>query len=258
MIKKIGLGLLLLVLLGVGGVYVLFHQALPQGRTGPEAEQLARKMLQAIHDKAWKETGAIRWVFWGKNRHLWDRKRWFAQVGWGQGSSAVEVTLSLLEPTKGIALRAGKEVSGAEREKLLRTAYAFWCNDSYWLNPMEKVFESSVTRRVVEKNGKKMLLVTFSSGGVTPGDSYLYELDEAGLPKKWWMWVSIIPVGGVEASFEGWKTMATGAKVSTRHQLPVGLLVLDPIEAAKDIVALVGKDPFQELVKRYPALRTQP
>ncbi len=258
MLKKIGLGLLSVLLLGVAGIYLVFHKSLPQGRTGPEAEQLTQKMLRAIGHKGWTETGAIRWRFWGQHHHLWDRKRWFARISWGQGKDEVVATLSLLEPTKGVVSRGGIEIAGTERDNILRSAYAIWCNDSYWLNPMEKVLDKSVTRRIVEQAGKKRLLVTFSSGGVTPGDSYLYDLDETGLPKRWWMWVSVIPVGGVEVSFDKWQTLATGAKVSTFHQMPVGSISIDQIHAAKDLKTLVGNDPFEKLVKRFPDVRTQP
>jgi hypothetical protein len=251
-IALIALGVLVLIL-GVG--FLLLNKPLPKGTPGKEADALANRVLDAVNRAGWKATGAIKWNFWGQYDHIWDRQRWFAQVSWGSGSGRVVAQLLLLEPTKGVVKRGGKEVTGDERAALLRKAYALWCNDSYWLNPFEKFFDNGVTRSIVERDGKKMLLISFSSGGVTPGDSYLYEIGKDGLPTRWWMWVSMIPVGGVEASFEGWKQLATGAKTSAIHKMIIGTLTLNDIQAATDATTLNGgKDPFTLLQARFPGI----
>ena len=66
---------------------------------------------------------------------------------------------------------------------------------------------------------KKLLLVTYISGGTTPGDSYLWHLDESGNPSSFQMWVSILPIKGLEASWQGWITTESGAKFPTFHKL---------------------------------------
>ena len=36
--------------------------ALPEVKPGPEADVLARKMMAAVHDDAWRATGAVQWT----------------------------------------------------------------------------------------------------------------------------------------------------------------------------------------------------
>jgi hypothetical protein len=65
-------------------------------------------------------------------------------------------------------------------------------------------------------SGNDGLLVTFSQGGVTPGDSYMFELDKTGLPISWRMWVSVLPIKGLKLDIEEW-VLADGALIATRH-----------------------------------------
>ena len=68
-----------------------------------------------------------------------------------------------------------------------------------------KAFDPGTSRALLKlPNGNDGLLVHYNSGGVTPGDTYLWHLDENGLPVAWQMWVGIIPVGGMQFSWEDW------------------------------------------------------
>jgi len=225
---------------------VIVHEPRPIGREGSEADDLARQMEDAVDLEAWSRTKAIRWTFAGRNRHLWDRQRNLARVSWDD-----TVVLLRLGDRSGLVFRRGQEVDGREAREACERAYAAWINDSFWLNPISMFRGEGVSRAAVPLDGgQRGLLVSYSTGGLTPGDAYLWLLGEEGLPSAWRMWVSIIPIGGLEASWTGWQTLSTGARVSTRHVGPMGLaLELTDVSGAETLQALSGEeDPFALLV----------
>lgn len=223
----------------------LASEPLPTGTPGPAAEALAHRIAGSCNLPAWRATGAIAWNFADRNQHLWDRERQLIRVRFGDH----EVLRYVHTDKGGKAFTGGREVSGAERTDLLQQAFARWANDSFWLNPLEKLFDPGTTRALVKRpDGRDALLVTYHSGGVTPGDSYLWIAGQDGTPEAFKMWVSIIPVGGVEATWQGWRTLATGARVSTLHQIGPKTLELKDIRAAARVAELTGgADPFAVL-----------
>lgn len=257
MLRKLlrGLGILAgLIALALGTLYLIYNQPRPSGTPGAEADALARQIEQAVNREAWDNTRAVQWTFRGKNRHLWDRARELHRVRWQDGDTEVEVLLHLNAPEKGQVTRDGQKIdpsdpSGAHSQTL-KKAYAAWINDSFWLNPLVKLFDEGTQRLLVEpKNGQRRLMLQYMSGGLTPGDSYLYTLDAQNVPVSWEMWVSIIPIGGVYASWEGWTTLASGAKVSTHHRMGPMDLVLSDVKSADSAAELNGGvDPFLALV----------
>lgn len=216
----------------------------PQGQPGPAADELAMKMMRAVNHQAWEATGAVSWNFGNRQEHLWDRKRHLALVRWEKN----EVWINLSNRT-GKAVKEGKVLSEKKARKLLDQAWSHWANDSFWLNPVSKAFDEGVERSLVETESEgPALMVSYTKGGDTPGDAYLWYLDQAGLPVRWQMWVTIIPVGGAEATWENWTTLDTGVKVSQKHELPVFTLELLDIKAASTLEELVpGPDPFAEI-----------
>jgi hypothetical protein len=240
----LGIGLALLVV-GFGVLVLAVRRPRPVGREGPGADALARRMLAAIDADAWARTGAVRWTFAGMNHHLWDRRRGLVRVRWGD----VEVLLHAGSPT-GRAWRGGVRVTGPDEEALVRHAHEAWINDSFWLNAPAKAFDGGTSRAVVDRPGGPDLLVFYASGGSTPGDAYLWELDAEGRPVAWSMWVSIIPVGGVRATWDGWQQLSTGAWVSTDHRIlgAIPLRLTDVAGAATLAELEPGPDPFARLL----------
>lgn len=243
--RRFILGFLAFLLLLAAGLYFTLNSPRPSGPSGPEADRLAKRLEATSHPEAWQRTGAIRWDFAGRQQHLWDRQRQLARVRWDD----VEVLLRL-DDQQGVVRRAGEQLPADQAAPYLEEAWAHWCNDSFWLNPLAKLFDEGTRRSLVElDDGGQGLLVEYTDGGVTPGDAYLWLVDADGQPVAWKMWTSILPIQGVRASWEGWIELATGARVASRHKIYFFTLELRDIEAAADVESLEGEDPFLPLLE---------
>jgi len=222
----------------------MYNEAKPIGKSGAEADALAQKMFQAIDKTAWDSTTYVQWTFKGMHSFLWDKNRHFVKVTWEDN----EVLLDTKKVT-GKASVGGVAQSGEAADKLVQNAWSFFCNDSFWLNAPAKAFDIGTERRIVElEDGSQGLMVSYTSGGVTPGDSYLWILDENGLPKSWKMWVKIIPIGGMEFSWEKWTDLTTGAKIATFHTSSALDLDISNLKAGTDLAAMnLSEDPFSSL-----------
>jgi hypothetical protein len=204
---------LIVALLALAVVGYSLNEPRPEGEPGPEADALARTMEAAVGKEAWDRTGAVRWSFFERLHYVWDRERGLVELRWGDSRALFRTA-----DQTGRAWSHGTEQTGADAEEALRAAYAYWINDSFWLNPVVKFFDSGVERSLVKlQDGRDALLVTYTSGGMTPGDAYLWIPGSDGMPASWRMWVRVIPIGGIEATWEGWVQLSTGAKVATQH-----------------------------------------
>jgi len=242
-LKIIGISIGVLVVAGGIALWIA-HEPRPEGTEGAEADALAERMLDAINYTAWDTTRWVQWTFAERHSFVWDKERHLVQVTWKNNRV-------LLNPNEisGKTYVNSKEIQDESAKKLVQKAWEYFANDGFWLNAPAKAFDPGTSRSIVErKDGTQGLLITYSSGGVTPGDAYLWVLDEQGLPQKWKMWVSIIPIGGVEASWTDWTTLSTGAKVATNHKLgPVHLTVTN-LKAAQSWEELgLTEDPFATL-----------
>jgi hypothetical protein len=236
-------GLLLIPLVAV----LIINEPRPELVPSKEADQLAEKMLAAVDKPAWDTTHWVQWTFAGRNSFVWDRERNLVQVKWGEDQMA------LIDPSKrtGRAFVAGQAVEGPKQEKMVQNALSFFYNDSFWFLAPTKVFDPGTQRGLVElPDGEGQgLLVSYSSGGVTPGDAYLWILDENGLPKAYRMWVNILPVGGLKSSWEDWKTLPTGAKYAASHILfGTYNAEVSNVNSSEDWASLgLEKDPFDSM-----------
>ncbi len=135
----------------------------------------------------------------------------------------------------------------------MATAYAAWINDSFWLNPVVKLRDEGVTVSLVQveraAGPARGRLVEYASGGLTPGDAYLWIVGDDGRPIAWQMWVSVLPIGGAEATWSGWTELDTGAWVSTAHAMGPVHVALTGVAAAPTVGELEpGPDPFAALL----------
>lgn len=230
-----------LILVGIA-TGIILHETRPVMAPGPEADALARKIQAAVDLPAWQAIEAVSWDFAGRQQHLWDKKRGLIRVRWDD----VEV-LRPVEGADGVVTRKGAPVEGPERAALLQKAYAHFINDSFWLNPFDSFFHPGVTRGIAKNaDGEAGLMVQYGSGGVTPGDAYLWQVGADGRPTAWQMWVGIIPIGGLKATWDGWITLG-GAQLATTHALGPITLQLDDIAVGALAEIVPGPDPFAAL-----------
>jgi len=239
----IGLASLLLILTVLG---IIAHESRPATSPSPEADALAQKMMAAVNKTAWDTTNIISWDFAGRQKYLWDKSRNYVKVMWSDN----EVLLHTKSVT-GKSFAKGVEVTGEKATKLVSQAWKHFCNDSFWLNAVVKAFDTGTSRSIVStKDDRQAMMVSYDSGGVTPGDAYGWILDKNGLPKSWKMWVGIIPVGGLEFTWEDWITLDTGAKISTLHKSKIFNLKLSDVKGAASLAAYgLTSDPFAAIAK---------
>ncbi len=217
---KLILGILVTLLIVFVIVYITYNEPLPQGKKGDAADAMATKMLTALNYDAYKNTRYIRWSFRGAHHYVWDKDQYKVDVSWDD----IKVNLNLKQLNTSTVTVNGNTITTDEASEYIGTALAYFHNDSFWVVAPYKVFDEGVTRSIAKNEaGEEGLLITYTSGGTTPGDSYLWFLDENGRPKGYQMWVDIIPIGGLYASWDNWQTMESGIPLSTLHTL----LILD-------------------------------
>jgi len=246
-LKILGVTLLAIVLTSFL-LYLYMDESLPTGKSGIEADDLAHKMMASINDQAWQNTGAISWGY-DDRTYVWDKKRHLTQVNYEGNRVLLDIN-----NRSGLIVEGHTKLSEEERKEICSWAWRYWCNDSFWLNPISKILDPGTERRLVDWHGQQTLLVTYTSGGSTPGDSYLWILDENGRPKSWKLWVSIIPIGGMRFSWEKWVELETGVAISTYHFNPVKMISLHNPVAKMSIEEMYNEDIFEPLFSDSSAL----
>ena len=232
----------LIVLIGVS-IYV-FDEPVPKGTPGKEADLLALNMEKAINKEAWNKIHWITWTFAEDKVYVWDKYRQFLQVEWGGKRVVMNLTTK-----EGKAWQEGQSVSGNTKRKFIKTAWENFCNDSFWFIAPAKAFDKGAKRELVHlPSGEQALKVTFYAGGVTPGDTYLWEFNASGfLPKSMKMWVKILPVGGLKSTWESWET-TSGAKIATNRSIgPLNIKVTDVSSGKSYLDCGLKEDPFKVL-----------
>lgn len=213
LIKFFGI-LVLIGIIGFGLVYYLYNEPLPTGTPGPEADALAYRMLDALNYEKFNSSRVVEWSFREQHTYSWNRAKETVNIAWGD----YVVDLDLISPPSSIAYKNGVSLPYDQTQDLIETAHRYFNNDSFWLVAPYKVFDKGTERFLVNlEDGSEGLLVTYNLGGDTPGDSYLWILEPSGIPKSFKMWVDIIPIGGLEASWNNWKTTENGALLPTSH-----------------------------------------
>lgn len=205
------LGFALLILIWVK------NEPLPQIKKSGNADALAQKMLTALNHGCYVKTQFLEWSYRnGAHKYKWDKKLGMATVQWDDH----KVILDLAHNHKSKLVTNGKPLPAKKARRLIEKALRNFNNDSFWLVAPYKVFDEGTERGIVTlKDGSEVLMVTYTSGGTTPGDSYLWILHKNGFPSSYKMWVKIIPIGGMEASWDDWTVGQSGVFLPKSHKL---------------------------------------
>lgn len=245
--KKLGLGCLsilgILLILGVIG-FVMNNESLPESTPSAEADALAQKMLERLNKPAWDTLNYASWSFMDQHHYIWDKKDNNAVVSWGDNRVVLD-----LDEVDGQVFVGNDEIQDADvKSKLISEAWNYWCNDSFWFCAPYKVFDKGTERSIVATDeGKDALMISYKGGGVTPGDSYLWQLDDTGMPTGYKMWVKILPLGGIKAVWSDWQTLEGGAMIAQNHSIANMMNVkLTNIKGGDSYTDLdLSADPFQ-------------
>ena len=197
-------------------MYFKYNEDLPTGEQGLATDQLATKMLNSLNYDAYKTTDYIEFTFIKRHHFKWNKAKNSCEVYWKN----VKVELDLIHHSNSNVYISEVNYEGVEKDDYIKKAVDLFNNDSFWLVAPYKVFDAGVERRLVKtEDNKEALLVTYTTGGSTPGDSFLWHFDEDGKPTSYQMWVDILPIDGLEASWSDWTTTDTGAELPAFHKL---------------------------------------
>ena len=203
-------------LLFFGVLYLKYNEDLPIGQEGEKADLLAHNMLKSLDYESYKETDYIEWSFRNSRLYKWNKRENICVVQWKDFK--VDLHLNYIE--RSLAAVHNFNVVGEKRDELVDKARSYFNNDSFWLVAPYKVFDKGVKRSIVNlDNDDEGLLVTYTIGGSTPGDSYLWTFDSKGKPKSFKMWTALLPIDGIEATWSDWIKTKSGAQLPTFHKL---------------------------------------
>ena len=141
MIKKIGI-VLLVIIVGFAVTLWIVSKPKPEGKSGAEADALAKSMLTALNSEAYDSAKIIKWNFKGLHDYVWDKHNEKVQVRWD------ETTVDLdLKSKTGTVTVSGQVIND---ESKVKKALMFFNNDSFWLVAPYKLFDEGVVRSIVE------------------------------------------------------------------------------------------------------------
>lgn len=217
--------------------------SLPKGEAGPQAEALAQKMLKAADYEKWLSVQAISFAFRVDDKIFWDKKRKLIEVQFDKKL----IQFSELSG-KSLCFEGERRLLD-ECGELTQKAIKRFYNHTFWINPAFHVTAPGTSRAIVNDDGEK-LLVSYASGGATPGDSYLFNVDEEGKIANMRMWVSVLFVKGITAKFGEYKSIEPGIRLALTHKVGgVASVDLSDVKIYPNYPAAGETDRFQGLLE---------
>jgi hypothetical protein len=204
------------------------------------ADEVARSIEKAIHKHEWDKTKWVHWIFPGPREHLWDRERNYTEIKWNDYKAVVD-----LNTREGKVYRNNNLVEDSVQDSLLQKAWGAHINDAFWLNAPAHLFDDGTERSLVDRDGKTCLKVEYTTGGVTPGDHYIWHYDDNYLPTAWEMYVSVISTPGAKATWENWITLESGAMIAVSHDRGERMMEMKEVKSGNSFKDFGrSEDPF--------------
>lgn len=245
LIKILFVILILCAGLAIGWLFMMKGTQPTEGAEGELADSYARMIQSAVNRDAWAQTGALSWSVF-QRQYLWDLRRGLVRVK----TPEYIVYFSVSRKYQAATTLKGKTIAGGLGDQIIEEGYRFWLRDRFILEPTQSFFDAGVRRFLVNKETKdESLFLNYTSGGVSPGDSYQWRVNEKGMPQGVRVWSNEMSLlKGVELLFTGWRKLKTGLKVSTRRTFGPMTIELQ-VQAEFSLKQMMGnsKDPFAPL-----------
>lgn len=162
-----------------------------QAGSDPEAIALADSVMKAMGGRrAWDNTRAIRWNFFGRRTLTWDKRYNKVRIDFHDQNVIVSADT---DGKKGWVVKDGIMIGNIkESVGWIKKANEIWVNDSYWVAMPFKLKDSGVTLSYIGKDSTKagqaaeVIQLTFDGVGITPGNKYHVYIDpQSYLVTQW-------------------------------------------------------------------------
>ena len=255
LLRLILISIVLSLVIGGGYIFLLRSPIPSQFEAGRAADTFARGIQSTVKRNAWADTGVIRWSLLN-NKHLWDLRRGLVRTKFNANSAQHEALFDVnferflvkSKADSGPKSNRWVTLSPEDAEPIAKQAYYYWLRDRFILEPAQSLFDNHVERYLVkEGKDKQSLLVHYRKGGEYPGDSFLWNVDDNGLPSSIRFWSDQLYISGIEMQMEKWRVLQTGLKISTHRS--IGPIQIDiKVTAALSLTHLLGRvDPFKPI-----------
>lgn len=224
----------------LAGSLLLALAALPAAcsqQSGDRARETAERVLDALGGgERFAALPGLRWDFGTSvndtvrsvRHHAWDKHSgWHRVSGLGRDGIAFAVAHVLGDSTRGWATLGTRRLSGDSLRNALRRGDALWTNDSYWLLMPYKMLDPGVTLAdlgdtTLEGRPHRMIGMSFSGVGLTPGDRYTVYVDAGTWRVTQWSYVlQGQQPPATEWRWEGWEEH-DGLWFATARRAPAG------------------------------------
>ncbi len=185
-------------------LFLSFALAASAADRDAKADAIGKELVRSLGgEQAWDKARQLQFDFVvdreGKTvarfSHAWDRYTGDYRVSGTDKTGAPFVVLFNVNTRQGKAFVNGKPATGEDEDRLLKSAYGRFINDTYWLLAPWKIFDPGVN---LAYDGEKpcpgggtcdILKLSFENVGMTPKDIYWLWISREGRHMVQWQYV---------------------------------------------------------------------